>query len=403
MTRLSESTFARGWLAKFPAEECKTAAKLIDEILLIGRDELNRGIKWLLDEIMARRLDPSRPIALYAEREVPAGNGEPEPFFPGSETGTAKGVGIPPVVADPKSQEIGSEGSIANLITNYCRLHRGAAISHPGPDEMRTQKVGPIVIVTDFVGSGKRVRDMLDAFARVATIQSWRSYGYISFHVVAYSGTTTGIEHIQSGRLKAHVVTVSGCPTISDVFRGSELAEIISLCNHYPGKQKHPLGFRDTGALIAFAHGMPNNAPPLLHSTRNGWQPLFRNRSTLGADYEFPVDNAEVLAMRAAGMLRIKAARDGLMNPTSARWIKTILVLAAVEKGCISVQRVSAMSRVPIREVEEILGFTLIARWTSRRGRLTALGREELLRLRRRRSRSPILPSGAIPFYTPFS
>jgi hypothetical protein len=392
---------ASGWLARFPPEEGKTAAKLIDEILLISRDELNRGIRWLLDDIMDRRLNPSRPIALYAEREVAASNGKPDPFFPGTETGTAIGAGIPPVVADPKSQEIGSEGPIANLITNYCRLHRGAALSHPGPDEMRAQKIGPIVIVTDFVGSGKRVRDMLDAFARVATIQSWRSYGYISFHVVAYSGTTTGIEHIQSSRLKPHVMTVSGCPRISDVFRGSELTEIISLCNNYPGKQKRPLGFRDTGALIAFAHGIPNNAPLLLHSTRNGWQPLFRNRSTLGADYEFPVDNAEVLAVRAARMLRIKAARNGLTNPTSARWIKTMLVLAAVEKGCVSAQRVSAMSRVPIREVEEILGFTLIARWTSERGRLTALGREELLRLRRRRSRSPMLPSGTIPFYYP--
>ena len=62
---------------------------------------------------------------------------------------------------------------------------------------MRTKHVGRIVVVTDFVGSGKRVREMLEAFRAVATLRSWRSYGLIEFHVVAYSGTEVGLQLVR--------------------------------------------------------------------------------------------------------------------------------------------------------------------------------------------------------------
>lgn len=269
---------------------------------------------------------------------------------------------------------------------------------------MREEKVGPIVIVTDFIGSGKRVTEMLEAFARVATLQSWRSYGYVSFHVVAYSGSIDGIATVRASRLRPQVHVVTGCPTIHDVFSGAELSHISDLCRHYPGRQRYSLGFNNGGALIAFAHGVPNNAPYILHSTKRGWQPLFRERSTLGADYDFPGDAAEQVIERAAALLRIKAARDGLDRPVGERWIRTMLVLAAIEGGPSSAQAISALSRVSLKRVDEITGYLIIARWASRRGRrfsLTDLGRRELLRLRRRRRREPVLPTRNKPFYYP--
>ncbi len=401
---MSQTALGSAWLDRLGPDEREVAGRLIDEILLVGRDKMYRGLTGLLDSIMAARRDPTRPLALYAEREVPLHQGEAEPFFPGTGTGRAMGSGVAPVTVDARSQEVGSEGPVANLITSYARLHRGSVLSHPGPNAMRSRRVGPIVIVTDFIGSGKRVRDMLEAFARVATLQSWRSYGYVDFHVAAYSGAVAGLAHVRSSRLRPRLWTVAGCPTVREVFRGTELAAVLALCSRHPGREREPLGFRDTGALIAFAHGMPNNAPLILHSGRREWQPLFRNRSTLGADYEFPSDAAELLLARAASMLKVQAARDRLDDSINARWIKTMLVLATLERGASSAQRASAMSRVGVREVEEILGFTLIARWTSRRGTLsslTALGRKELLRLRRRRSSTPALPSAASPFYFP--
>ena len=141
----------------------------------------------LLDETTTNRDegDQNRPIALFAERAVETRDIEDSdygfvrhevlPFFPGTDEGRATGAGMPPIVVDPSDQEVGSEGAIANFITGYERLHRNRVLSHPGPDALRTRRASHIVIVTDFIGSGKRAWEMLEAFWRVATIRNWHS------------------------------------------------------------------------------------------------------------------------------------------------------------------------------------------------------------------------------------
>lgn len=402
MTLLSQSNFASTWIDQFEPSDRKVARGLIDKIMLVTRDELSGGLVSLLDSIMAGRQDQARPIALYAEREVTRTDGEVDAFFPGSEAGRATGPGVSPVAAD--DLEVGSEGTIANLITGYARLHRGSILSHPGPDRMRWDRVGTIVVVADFIGSGKRVYEMLEAFARVATIQSWRSLGYIDFYVLAYSGTSNGIAHVQSSRLDPKIILVKGCPTVYNAFHGVERGQVISLCNNYSPQKRNHLGFRNGGALIAFAHGMPNNAPALLHVEKGNWKPLFRNRSTLGAGPAFPSDSIGQDLQHAVAMLRINISRSHLTNSDGNQWIKTLLVLAALKMAPSSAQKVSAVSHIPVRRVDEIIGFLLIAKWASRRGSvisLTDLGRRELQRLQRRRSRAPVLPTPTNPFYYP--
>jgi hypothetical protein len=78
-----------------------------------------------------------------------------------------------------------------------------------------------------------------------------------------------------------------------------------------------------------------------------------------------------------------------------------MMVLAALEAGARSVQSVSARSSLDLNSVEEILGYTLIARWTTERHIVTPLGKQELARLRRRRRRAPVLPTSRLPFYYP--
>src|SRR5208337_3578272 len=139
-----------------------------------------------LDKVAGQRSSPERKIALYAERRIKKVFGIIPTFFPGSRHGRAKGPGVQPVQADPRDQEVGSEGVVAQLITDYCRRNPEVALSHPGPTKLRDDRVSHIVIVTDFIGSGLRVYDMLESFRYVATLQSWRSYGRLKFIVVAY-------------------------------------------------------------------------------------------------------------------------------------------------------------------------------------------------------------------------
>lgn len=389
------------------------AAQLADAVMLVSHDALYRGLRLLLDEICTSREDgiQDRPIALFAERAIETRETEDGeygslryevlPFFPGTDSGRATGAGMPPIVVDPGDQEVGSEGAIANFITGYARLHRDSVLSHPGPDALLTGRVSHIVIVTDFIGSGKRVWEMLEAFWRVATIRSWHSYGLVRFAVVAYSGTEDGLKHVRSHRSKPTVSVVHACPTIFTAFAGANRDAVEALCRAHPRKSRYPFGFGWAGALIAFSHGMPNNAPPILHSDRKGWVPLFRNRSALAADMHFPAANADALADRARAVLHIRTAERFLADPTRRRWVETMLVLNALKDGSRTAASASARTRLSLADVEQILVFTRIARWTSPRNTLTVLGQRELRRLQLRRARTVVLPTEDLPYYYP--
>ncbi|OYU75328.1 MAG: hypothetical protein CFE32_14715 [Alphaproteobacteria bacterium PA3] len=411
--RLSETEFARDWLEQLPEAERSVAAQLADAVMLVSHDVLYRGLRLLLDEIISGRKesDQKRPIALFAERGVESRDikdseygfdrREVLPFFPNTDKGRAIGVGVPPIVVNPDDQEVGSEGAIANFITGYERLNRGKILSHSGPDALRSGRVSNIVIVTDFIGSGKRVWEMLEAFWRVATIRSWHSFGLISFSVVAYSGTEDGLKHVRSHRSRPSVRVVHVCPTIFTTFVGADRDKIEALCRAHSGGSRFPFGFRSAGALIAFSHGMPNNAPTILHSNRRGWVPLFRNRSALGADIHFPAANADALADRARVVLHVKTAERFLADSTSRSWIETMLVLNALKDGSRTAANVSARTRLSLTDVEQILGWTRIAQWTNPRNILTVLGHRELQRLQLRRARTVELPTEDSPCYYP--
>jgi hypothetical protein len=410
---LSQTDFARDWLAQFSGAERPVAAHLADAVMLVSHDALYRGLRLLLDETATTREDgdQDRPIALYAERAVETRAAEDGdygfvrhevlPFFPGTEEGRATGAGMPPIIVDPNDQEVGSEGAIANFITGYERLHRNRVLSHPGPDALRTRRVSHIVIVTDFIGSGKRVWEMLEAFWRVATIRSWHSYGLVHFAVVAYSGTEDGLMLVRSHRSGPNVRVVHACPTIFTAFNSAERDAVAALCRAHPHKSRYPFGFGWAGALIAFSHGTPNNAPPILHSARKGWVPLFRNRSALGADMHFPAANTDALADRARAMLQIRAAERFLADPTRRRWVETMLVLTALKDGSRTAASASARTQLPLADVEQILVFTRVAHWTSPRNALTVLGQRELRRLQSRRARTVVLPTQDLPYYYP--
>ena len=400
MTKFSESSLAREWLRRFVDRERDTAASLLDEVLFVGADEFKRGIIALLNQVMDER-DGNRPMAIYAEREVDWDDNRVAPIFLGARTGRATGDGPPPIMFDPNEPEVGSEGLIATLVTSFQRLHQDDVLNHPGPELMRKRRVGPIVVLTDFIGSGQRVHEMLEAFRQVASIRSWKSYGYVHFYVVAYSGTEDGISLVSSNRLRPKVLTSAGCPTLRSAFRSTARTAVYDLCRQYPPGNYYPYGYRDSEALIAFEHGVPDNVPPILHEGWGAWGALFPGRSSVGANAAFPLSNREDLADRAETMLRMRDAARYISDTRGRRWIKTMLILTAIDQGARTDAEISAKTRLPLTMVRELVEFTQVAHWTTARNTLTQLGRAELQSLRKRRARTPVLPKEEKPFYYP--
>lgn len=379
MTVLSNTSLAKNWLDNFKAEDQQIAALLLDRLMLVGASEFTSKIIQQLDQIKRDRGTRDPSLALYAEREIDKRDYAILPFFPGTERGRATGDGIPPVTVHPKTQDVGSEGIIATLISKYCKVPDNHALSHPGPDLLRKSKVRTVVIVTDFVGSGGRLREMLDAFSLVASVQSWRSYGLLDFHVVCYSGTDCGLENVRSHSLCPTVSSYIACPVIDEAFSGQQLGAIKLLCKTYPGKHsRSPFGFNDTGSLIAFSHGIPNNAPAVLHSKAGGWKPLFPGRSTVSSEIDKISDSNALLVQNSKRVLRIRKARDLLSHSEGENWTHAMLVLEAIRRGARTSTKLSALTQIPIDQVEKIVELAKLAGWVSPKQSLTRLGQREL-------------------------
>lgn len=349
--------------------------------MLVSASEFVSGITKQLNQVEREKPGKEPSLALYAEREMEKEGYDVLPFFPNSDVGRASGPGIPPVTVDPEKQDVGSEGSVATLISKYSNDRAHQARSHPGPDALRSDKIRTIVIVTDFIGSGRRIREMLDAFALVASLQSWKSYGLLSFEVVCYSGTEWGLDVVRKHSLRPKVRSYIACPVIDEAFSGSELGAVKLLCQNYRKKPHHfPFGFNNTGSLIAFSHGIPNNAPPILHSEAGGWTPLFPVRSTSAADIDSVANSSAVLARNSEQVLGIREARRVLADPEGKIWVHTMLVMDAVRHGVRTSEGLSARTQLPNDLIEEVLVITKRAGWVTPKNSLTRLGWREIRR-----------------------
>lgn len=381
--KLSETEYAQQWLLSFQEVDRAAAILLIDRLMLVSASEFVSGITNQLNQIEREKPGKEPSLALYAEREMEKAGYVVLPFFPNSDTGRARGPGIPPVKVNPEKQDVGSEGSVATLISKYCKDSTHQALSHPGPDALRSNKIRTIAIVTDFIGSGRRISEMLDAFALVASLQSWKSYGLLSFEVVCYSGTEWGLNSVHKHSLRPKVRSHIACPVIDEAFSGIELGAVKLLCQNYRTKQpRFPFGFNHTGSLIAFSHGIPNNAPPILYSEAGGWTPLFPDRSTSAAGIDRVANSSAVLARNSEQVLGIRDARRVLADPEGEIWAHTMLVMDAVRHGVRTSQGLSARTQLPNDRIEEVLEITKRAGWVTPKNSLTRLGWREMRRPR---------------------
>ncbi len=380
MSFLSATSNGQAWLLNFDVDDQPVAKKLLDSLLLVSASEFSSKMTQQLTEAAGHAREANEILALYAEREVATADGEVPPFFPGTEKGRATGQGVQPVMVSPEKQDVGSEGVVAVLISKFRNANSDVVLSHPGPDDLRAKRVRKIIIVSDFIGSGKRVYEMLEAFAKVATIQSWRSYGLITFEVICYSAAEWGAKNVEEHRLKPKVTIYAACPVVDETFKGIELKAIRQLCQKYPKGSKWPMGFNATGSLIAFSHGIPNNAPQIFHSSLNGWKPLFQRRSTLMSELDQAADTSDYVVKQSTELLGVRNARELLHKATGELWIHTMLVLHAVRSGLRSRDKLSARTRLPVARVTEILELTTTAGWLSSTCKLTSLGRRELRR-----------------------
>lgn len=417
-TSILDSQSGMAWLRQFAPHDQKLAANLLGVFCFVSRDEFATGLR---DLVLREARSVDGPVALYAERELSRRFGIPHRLFQESrgKVKRAYGVGPQPVKSTKAYQpEVGSEGIVAQLITELCRQSPRQFLNHPGPDKIRATQACAFWVISDLVASGKRAYDYLSAAWKVRSVRSWRSGGFLRFGVLAYAMTQSGQSRINRHPCKPLTSCVQPCPTIFSAFSGSAVDPYVSLCKRYDPvcpksgtfNDDDSLGYGGVGALIAFAHGAPNNAPRIFHKTSgraNGWIPLFPARVTaglpptgFGRSLRGETISARLNALGNKALAKSPAARDASIEVK-----KRYLVLAALsrrQRGDVILAIKTGLSTFEVVQVcNDLVGFG----WIDPRRVPTDAGLGELRHLRRtlakkRRQRADVdAQVDKVPYY----
>jgi len=339
------------WLGQFSLGDRGLATEMLQELLMVSRDEFVDGMRAL---ILEKVEEITGTVALYAERELRHRNGVPHRLFKESsgKRKRAEGAVGPPAVkaTQPYNISVGSEGIVAQLISELAKEHPKKILDHPGPEQIRKNKVREFWVVTDIVGSGNRVLRYLQAAWLVRSVRSWWSGGFLRFGVIAYAGTELGMRSVLGHACKPKYMVVKPAPTIRTVFSALKAQQMERLCETYVpfadgkaplwgwgGASHNPLGYGGAGVLLVFSHGAPNNVPPIFHkASRNAarpWVPLFPARvsASIGSQVFGLSLTPEKIKVRLEKLGQHRLARSAVINSDLPTW-EVFSILTALSK-----------------------------------------------------------------------
>ena len=382
------------WLRQFDRVDRSDASRLLGAIRNVSADEFHDEMTEMVRSRV--QVNPA-PVGLFVETERGHRKGKAYRLFKENRRNPRRASGSGPRVIDPRrtvDPEVGSEGVVAQILTAVIQEKKHSATLHPGPDTIRERRIRRFILVTDFVGGGDRICRYLDAAWRVCSVRSWwsarRTKG-MSFEVVAYSVTEAGRNRIEEHPCRPTLHAVEGCPTIDEAFEDPEIRyRMRNLCVRY-GSFDHkfdPLGYGGTGALITFAHGMPNNAPAIFHKTSRlktrPWTPMYPQRVTSGrrkgiGSIVDQGDKIEHERKRVAKQTVLRSPRFA-SAPTVLR--DAVQVLLSLDRTPRDATAVSARTGLSVKRVEEALERIDRYRWIDEKCQIAEKGRRELARLR---------------------
>jgi hypothetical protein len=253
------------------------------------------------------------------------------------------------------------------------------------------------VIVTDFIGSGKRVCTLLDKFWKVPSVMAWVSRGWLGFKIVAAAGTSRGIEVVQSHRVKPTVLVEHIAPTIHDKGSRKETQWLGLISKYGPNPSSSTsLGFLDTGALVAFSYRIPNNVPDLLRASANGWKALYDGPAPNDLRAAFGIEDPVDRMKNAAIAIGIE-----LSDSLSADEAELVVVLNAMGSRWFSGEEnaIAEVTGLTVRKVALIHHDAVQTGLLRPDGRLTEVGQATRRAGIRSERKRPTIPTSAESYY----
>ncbi|QIM50235.1 hypothetical protein G9Q38_14285 [Pusillimonas sp. DMV24BSW_D] len=367
------TALGRTWLEQFTKEHHPLIRQLTDALALVSTQEFERTLQRSIEKLVK---DCDGPVALYAAREVPS-NSKLD-FREG-------GSGLNSVYT---GSDLGSEARVASLLRQLCRTQKGHLLRQPSIESLLQHRVHDVIIVDDVIGSGRRIWGYLDQLWNDSTTKSWWSYKKIRFTVLAYAGTTHGVNRVSRHPCKPNVQVHRYCPTVEGLpWPRKQLSVTKQLCRSYSEKyalRASHLGFGNTAALLVFEHGCPNNVPNIFWADSKradmGWQPLFPGRAAVAETASvFPTELAArtpVSVLLAARQERVAGTLSSVMQRPLPQNI--IITLALLGRGIHRVEAIAHATNLSVDECKLLLETCVAQGLISPRRRLTDAGVAEL-------------------------
>lgn len=344
--KLIHTVRGKKWLDQFEPLDQEIASSLANNLTLISHNEFERNLTLKLAHVAESIYGP---VAFFAMREmVPR-----KPVLKGKKIQIEVDVSTPyyqqvkaaddgvSVIPLGNTADIGSEGRVASIIRQFCKRDKNAYLNHPTLEKLRATKCKAIICVDDFIGSGNRGLDFLDAFWMEKSIVSWHSYKLLDFHVIAYSGVDTGIGLLRTHKSSPVVHIHRDAPTFNTLpWSKQKKKELFDLCEKYGKKankkRKHMWwGYKKTMCALIFEHGCPNNVPAILVEDSNKWVGLFPDRTIVDTTLSvFPSEipqQANINSLVDIGQKRLAKSPKLIRRGEVGKVI--LLILALISRG----------------------------------------------------------------------
>lgn len=371
---LSDTPRGQTWLTNFELAERESAAMLLDSIELVGQDSLQIGLSKLIESLVE---ELPNPIALVPVRELAPG----QRYFQHGRDAPARLL---------LSQSFpGSEAIVAAML-NGVRRAAGANqpfVGAPSLKNMRGARCRTILLVDDYSGSGDRIKSFYRGFKAHPTLRSWLSYHRIEYHVACYAATPHALRALQRtfGHDRVHLYKV--CPTIATrTWDEDRVKGVKNLCEKYASSaiQCSPLGYGNSGALLAFSHSAPNNLPVILwqmfRAGSTKWSPFFLDKG-IPDDIRMLFGMPDVDRQRLSAVRQLRQPRLSLIDWSqlpSRDTQNAMLVLAAIARRPRDRHFVAQLTGLSLPEVRRATDLCTTLRLIDRSLHLTDRGRAEI-------------------------
>ncbi|WP_137983864.1 phosphoribosyltransferase-like protein [Pseudomonas viridiflava] len=372
------------WVSQFKIQDRPAALELLKAVRWISAAEFVQA----LTQSIAREAKHIRgPVALFVEQDLRVRLGKVERFYKQKrKPRRAYGVAIPPVRSKQLfNHEVGSEGIVGSIATALKRRYPKKYLFHPTMEKMRKVKPRAFFILADTVGSGKQAYDVLQAFWNVSTVKSWMSLGLLKSRVICFASTQQGKRLLEKHPMGPEVVFDIQCPTISSAFDAYDAERMIDLCSRYTPQKTGAggLGFGGEGVLMAYAHGMPNNAPEVFFKASTKWKPLFEARVTnlLSVHLETGLHQVDARS-QLKKMKAEKVAASKWLTCMSEDSVKMLLVMVSLARSPRTEAAIASRTNLTIPDVRHWLQSGKHYGWVSDANRLTDDGMLQIKHLK---------------------